>query len=449
MEEKELFVSLKNIIPKKFLGERYEISNFGNVRHVGSTTYRQKHITPNGYAVVAIKDINRNTRQFYIHRLVALAFLGEISDNDEVDHIDRNKLNNKSINLRIISHKENSNNKGDRNSKYIIRVYDIENNFVCQYPFYNFKSKFQMNYKRILEAISKHNGFYKGFKYELIRSDYLIYINKYGAPDKNSWKESIRFPGVFVNTNGLLYIPLKNPSNLSKMYPGVVKGNYFTFRNINAQRIVYETFVEEKLLDKNFQIDHINGDTFDNRIINLRKVTVKENMENKNTKKLLQERCPNKKEILSINILSENTIKFPSINEAARFLKINPSTIGRCINGESLSAKNYIFGESNSDLLIHKRKYEEYLDSLLIFIYSLKDNKIYLLSSGKEFKSIPGIKRKDLYKTGIINNNYISAKSLQQLKIKCNKYLNLDLNINNNLFNCIGTFYKGQLFKII
>ena len=103
----------------------------------------------------------------------------------------------------------------------------------------------------------------------------------------------------------------------------------------------------------------------------------------------------------------------------------------------------------NSDLLIHKRKYEEYLDSLLIFIYSLKDNKIYLLSSGKEFKSIPGIKRKDLYKTGIINNNYISAKSLQQLKIKCNKYLNLDLNINNNLFNCIGTFYKGQLFKII
>jgi hypothetical protein len=46
-----------------------------------------------------------------IHRLVAEAFWGEIPKGMHVDHLDRNSLNNKLSNLKIVTPKENMNNR--------------------------------------------------------------------------------------------------------------------------------------------------------------------------------------------------------------------------------------------------------------------------------------------------------------------------------------------------
>ena len=48
----------------------------------------------------------------YVHRLVYEAFNGEIPEGMELDHIDRNKLNNNPDNLRVVTRVENCNNRG-------------------------------------------------------------------------------------------------------------------------------------------------------------------------------------------------------------------------------------------------------------------------------------------------------------------------------------------------
>lgn len=63
----------------------------------------------NGYAHVSL-GVSGNRREQYIHRLVASAFIGNIPDGYEIDHIDTNKLNNCVDNLRIVTRKDNVNN---------------------------------------------------------------------------------------------------------------------------------------------------------------------------------------------------------------------------------------------------------------------------------------------------------------------------------------------------
>lgn len=89
-------------------GEDYEISNFGNCRRKmnngiykiinGSILNRGK-----GYKYF---QINRNGKRinFLFHILVAKYFIGERPDKYDIDHIDRNSLNNNVNNLRYVEH---------------------------------------------------------------------------------------------------------------------------------------------------------------------------------------------------------------------------------------------------------------------------------------------------------------------------------------------------------
>ena len=58
----------------------------------------------NGYIRIQIGE-----KHYQAHRLIMMAFVGE--SEQEVDHIDRNKLNNNFLNLRYCSHSENALNR--------------------------------------------------------------------------------------------------------------------------------------------------------------------------------------------------------------------------------------------------------------------------------------------------------------------------------------------------
>jgi hypothetical protein len=57
------------------------------------------------------KAIEFSGRKFYTHRVIYEMFFGEIENNLQIDHIDRNPLNNHIENLRLVNNSENQSNQ--------------------------------------------------------------------------------------------------------------------------------------------------------------------------------------------------------------------------------------------------------------------------------------------------------------------------------------------------
>lgn len=85
----------------------YEVSNFGRVKSLISGKILKLTKQRNGYLQVGLcKD--RKQKKFLVHRLVYMAFNGEIPAGLEVNHInDKDKTDNRLCNLNLMTHKEN------------------------------------------------------------------------------------------------------------------------------------------------------------------------------------------------------------------------------------------------------------------------------------------------------------------------------------------------------
>lgn len=81
----------------------YQISNLGNVRRYSKVSARI--IRGYDYADLHYKNKRKNCS---IHRLVAKAFVSNLENKPEVNHIDGNKLNNSFTNLEWVTSSENN-----------------------------------------------------------------------------------------------------------------------------------------------------------------------------------------------------------------------------------------------------------------------------------------------------------------------------------------------------
>lgn len=80
----------------------YKVSNFGSVINASGRPLKAI-ANPKYYRVLLSKG--GKSKLYYVHRLVAAAFIGEIYD--QVHHIDENKANNHVSNLKLCSGEEN------------------------------------------------------------------------------------------------------------------------------------------------------------------------------------------------------------------------------------------------------------------------------------------------------------------------------------------------------
>ena len=133
---------------------KYQISNNGNVRSFsrwknGKMLKPGKCGNPGPYMFVTLVKTSRaDAKNYYIHRLVAEAFLAKTLGKTEVNHKDGDTLNNNVSNLEWCTHAENmehanrtgilteahDNEKGEKNprSKPVLQ-YDTDGNFIREW----------------------------------------------------------------------------------------------------------------------------------------------------------------------------------------------------------------------------------------------------------------------------------------------------------------------------
>lgn len=120
--------------PVKGYDEYYEVSSFGNVRALdrvvnaphGKRTIKAHALHPfdngHGYLVVGF-CFGRKNKNFYVHRLVAEAFLEKPEGKEYVNHLDYNTRNNDVNNLEWVTQKENVQYSKHRMAKTHDKVY--------------------------------------------------------------------------------------------------------------------------------------------------------------------------------------------------------------------------------------------------------------------------------------------------------------------------------------
>lgn len=110
--------------------EDYEVSTFGRIRHNNKILSLSKNTS--GYFKVNLYN-NSKSKTVYVHRIVAKAFISNVNNLNEINHIDENKLNNHVDNLEWCDTYYNNKygTKTLRQSKAIskkILVIDVNNN---------------------------------------------------------------------------------------------------------------------------------------------------------------------------------------------------------------------------------------------------------------------------------------------------------------------------------
>lgn len=247
--------------------ENYYVSNYGKIFN-SNKRLLNGYQNQKGYIDVRLLYNEKNTL-FKLHRLICTTFNGYPKDNKNiVDHINKIKNDNRSINLRWVNQKENMNNKST------VKINIVKQNI--QNIYFNLKKEDE-EFKIITKSIYGNFNNYS--------------ISNYGRI-KNIKKNKLLIPRI--TDEGYMYV------------------SFYT-KNIPIHRLVCEFFNVKSNINHNENVvNHINENKQDNYYKNLEWVSIKKN--NQHSKNI------------SINMLDDNKkiIKiFNSYTDAYKYFNKN------------------------------------------------------------------------------------------------------------------------------
>ena len=106
----------------------YAVTSCGKIWSYRRQKFLKPAVNKNGYMYVFLSKDN-TYKKHYIHRLVAEAYIPNIDNLPQVDHIDNDKTHNYVNNLQWITGRDNCRKS---NNKPILQ-FDLDGNFICEW----------------------------------------------------------------------------------------------------------------------------------------------------------------------------------------------------------------------------------------------------------------------------------------------------------------------------
>ena len=321
--------------------DRYEVSNMGMIR-IKKNGRIMKFCSQVDYYQVTLKN-SQKRKTFKVHRIVALAF---INNSDpikkiEVDHINRDIYNNRVVNLRWCTSKQNMKYYQETvvyKGKPILQL-DLLGTFVKEwnnvreilgaYPNY----KYDCLLKCLTGGLDKLYGYtweYKEKKIEpkLEPDEEFKTIGKYRKYNFSNFEVS--------NYGKIRNIKRNNFLKMRKETDGYISvclyDNIFKEQQIKVHRLVALSFVKGRTIERDC-VNHIDKNKENNHYKNLEWVTNQENIEHACNKAVNQYTLDN------VFIQS-----FKSLKKAVEFNQVNKNghvLISRCCRGKVKKAYGY------------------------------------------------------------------------------------------------------------
>ncbi len=267
----------------------YYIYDNGDVLNIKTEKILKGSIGENGYKYYRLSE-NGNKKMYYAHRLVAEAFLENLNNLPVVNHKDGNKLNNNVNNLEWVTYTENiahahSNELIQKRKKFNYYKEDLENE----------------QWKKIF------NYHYSISSYGRIRNDETLLLL---SPSLTSGYQKVR-----LSSNGVV-------------------------KDFQVHYLVYCIFNEIDSIPKGYIIDHIDANKTNNKLENLRLLSLSENVR---MAYYIQKVNSNCKKVRQMDLQGNYIKDFPSCAEAARQLNLDSSTISKVCRGKNKSHGGYTF----------------------------------------------------------------------------------------------------------
>nr|QBK86138.1 MAG: HNH endonuclease [Marseillevirus LCMAC101] len=318
---------------------KYEVSSMGQIRNKKSGYVFSNHPDSSGYVYNNFHDDEGNTKRTSVHNIVARVFLGEPETIDlTVDHINRDRADNRLVNLRWATTKQqavNSNRSKCRAIGQPVIQYTMEMKEIKTWPNITAAAKeLGIDNSGIGEVCKGKRNYAGGFKWTYERQDL----------EGEVWRDYEPM-GIRVSNMGRI-----KPPHCHIVY-GSKTGDYLTYGK--SQKYVHVIIAEVFLpnLKKKPEVNHKDKDGTNNKLENLEWSTRRENIIHSHQTNSNPDRYSTAKAIKQYDLEGNLIGEYRSIGQASRQTECSASTISRMCLGNSENLKEYVFKYTNEDVL--------------------------------------------------------------------------------------------------